>query len=107
MTLLPWREHPSARAEYLAALQWYEEQEAGLGERVARELDEGVDFIRSWPKARSLYRDRQRIVEIRRKGVEVFPYGIVDLIRHNEVVVIAYAHDRRRPGYWRARLRNI
>lgn len=74
---LPWREHPAACEEYLDALAWYDDQEAGLGERLADDLDSGVDFIRAWPDAAPLYRARQRVPIIRRKGVEVFPYGIV------------------------------
>ncbi len=107
MTLLPWREHPAARAEYLNALDWYDEQEAGLGDRLADDLDDGVDFIRAWPDAAPVHRGAKRIPVIRRKGVDVFPYGIIYFVRDSEVPVVAYAHERRRPGYWRKRLRDL
>lgn len=55
MTSLRWREHPAARAEYLDALTWYEEQEAGLGSRLADALDGAVDLIRAWPNATAPY----------------------------------------------------
>ncbi|MDR2373959.1 MAG: type II toxin-antitoxin system RelE/ParE family toxin [Bifidobacteriaceae bacterium] len=104
MTPSAWREHPAAREEYLEALVWYERQDPGLGERLAEDLDSGVDFIRKWPDAAPIYRGRRRVPLIRRKGVEVFPYGIVYFVRDGEVIIIAYAHERRRPGYWRTRL---
>ncbi|MDR1077657.1 MAG: type II toxin-antitoxin system RelE/ParE family toxin [Propionibacteriaceae bacterium] len=107
MTALPWREHPAARAEYLDALTWYEEQEVGLGERLADDLDSRVDFIRAWPEAAPLYRGCQRVPAIRRKSAEVFPYGIVYFIRDGEVIVVAYAHEKRRPGYWRKRFSDL
>lgn len=107
MTLLPWREHPAARAEYLDALAWYDDQEAGLGDRLADALDSGVDFVRAWPEAAPLYRGRQRVPLIRRKSTEVFPYGIVYLVLDDEVVIVAYAHEKRRPGYWRKRLQDL
>ncbi len=32
-----------------------------------------------------------------------FPYQIVYRIRPGEIVVVAIAHSRRRPGYWKSR----
>jgi len=107
VTLLAWREHPAARAEYLDALAWYDDQEVGLGDRLADDLDGGVDFVRAWPDAAPSYRGRQRVPLIRQKSTEVFPYGIVYLILDGEVVIVAYAHERRRPGYWRKRLQDL
>ena len=37
--------------------------------------------------------------------VAVFPYGIVYYVRGGDLVVLAYAHERRRPFYWRERTR--
>jgi toxin ParE1/3/4 len=34
-----------------------------------------------------------------------FPYDIVVYERGVDLVVVAFAHHSRRPGYWRARLR--
>ncbi len=34
-----------------------------------------------------------------------FPYNIVYVIRGDVVFIIAIAHHRRQPGYWRTRLR--
>ena len=33
-----------------------------------------------------------------------FPYAVIVRERGTEVVVIAFAHTSRRPGYWRGRL---
>ncbi len=102
--MLPWREHPSAREEYLDAIAWYDLQEAGLGDRLATELDNAVDFVRDWSDAAPQHRGREGRPLIRRKRVEGFPYGLVYFVRDNVVIVIAYAHEKRRPGYWRRRL---
>jgi len=107
VALLPWREHPEAREEYLGALDWYEGREVGLGTRLADGFDSQVDFIREWPDAAPPYRGRRRIPQIRCKGVDVFPYGIIYFVRDDEVVVVAYAHEKRRPGYWRRWLREL
>lgn len=107
MTLLPWREHPAAREEYLDALAWYDDQETGLGDRFGDDLDSAVDSIREWPDAAPPHHGRQRRPLIRRKRVKDFPYGIVYIVRENEVIVVAYAHEKRRPGYWRSRLQDL
>ena len=103
MTLLRWREHPAARAEVRDAAVWYDTEEAGLGTRFADAVEDGVTFIRTWPTVAPLFRDDAR-VPLRRKALDTFPYGIIYIIRGDEVIVIAYAHERRRPGYWRRRL---
>lgn len=104
---LEWSEHPAARQEFFDALIWYEDQEKGLGDRLADEFAEGITFIREWPDAVPLHRGRVRASAVRTKGIDVFPYRIIYLVHKAEVVVVAYAHERRRPGYWRKRLRDI
>lgn len=77
MTLRRWQEHPAARDEYLDAVIWYENQDTGLGARLADHLDYAVDFVRQWPEAAPLYRGRRRLPQTRRKGVDLFPYWII------------------------------
>ena len=43
---------------------------------------------------------------LRRCRLVVFPYGLIYRVRADSVEIIAVAHDSRRPGYWRDRLRN-
>ena len=42
---------------------------------------------------------------IRRIFVDRFPYSIVFVQRDDEIEVLAFAHRKRRPGYWRNRLK--
>jgi toxin ParE1/3/4 len=97
------RLHPAADEELKAAAQWYEDRGAGLGERF---LDECVDaLLRIEHHPRRFGRARYRTSrEIRRKLLDHFPYAIVYEVRAEECVVVAVAHVRRRPGYWRERL---
>ncbi len=41
------------------------------------------------------------------RGLDGFPYRIVYFTRGDEIVVVAYAHERRRPGYWKKRLSDL
>jgi toxin ParE1/3/4 len=43
--------------------------------------------------------------EVRRRTLTDWPYGIFYRLRGDELIIIAVAHHRRRPGYWRSRLR--
>lgn len=41
--------------------------------------------------------------DTRRVLLKRFPYSIVFYERETEIVIIAFAHSSRRPGYWRSR----
>lgn len=102
-----WREHPAARQEFLDALAWYDDQVPGLGGRLADAFAESIQFIREWPNAAALFPGRSRTLLVRTQGIDVFPYRIIYVVREGDVVVVAYAHERRRPGYWRERLSDV
>jgi hypothetical protein len=42
---------------------------------------------------------------LRRILLERFPYALIVAVRPDKRLVLAVAHLRRRPGYWRARVR--
>ena len=43
------------------------------------------------------------LTEYRRQKVPQFPFGILYLVRDEVLEVVAFAHERRRPGYWSKR----
>jgi toxin ParE1/3/4 len=58
---------------------------------------------------RSRTRQREGMVsgrELRRFVMRRFPFSIVYYIVDDIVRVVAVAHGKRRPGYWRVRLRD-
>lgn len=42
---------------------------------------------------------------VRRLLIERFPYSVVFVQHGNDVRVLAFAHHKRRPGYWRNRMK--
>jgi hypothetical protein len=82
-----------AREEIASALDWYDAQEPGLGAALLAEIDAAVGV----PGVR-------HTLAIRRVIFERFPYTLVFLERADTVHVLALAHQRRRPGYWRGRM---
>lgn len=90
--------HPLAADEAEAAERWYRERNEVAAVRFRRELDSAVDRIAERPEIGVPYLENSRRIFLRR-----FPYFIVYRLRRLRIEVIAIAHARRRPGYWRAR----
>jgi plasmid stabilization system protein ParE len=90
--------HPLAADEAEAAEQWYRERNEVAAARFRRELDSAVEKIAERPEAGAPYLENSRRFLLRR-----FPFFIVYRFRPERIDVIAVAHARRRPGYWRGR----
>lgn len=98
--------HPEAEAEFDAEVTWYEDRESGLGDRfeadVFTAVDESVDTPEAWPP----WPGWERQPMVRSKGVTGFPYRVVYFVKDDLLTVVAVAHSKRRPGYWRDRVRS-
>jgi len=96
------RFHLAASVEAGAAVDWYNERLAGLGDEFRAELVAAVERIGEgplvWPF--SAYDRRARCCSLSR-----FPYSLVYVVSEDgSVTVAAVAHARRRPGYWMQRV---
>jgi len=92
--------HPQAIAEARVARRRYARIIAALAERFMDELDHAVNQIAATPAQWPPYLHGTRFYRLRR-----FPFLIVYRETALGVQVVAVAHARRRPGYWRRRLR--
>lgn len=97
------RFYRSASAEAEAAIRWYNERITGLGDDLRDALVAGVERVGqaplTWPI--SPYDPRARCYRLSR-----LPYSIVYVVdTRGNVTVAALAHAKRRPGYWRRRIR--
>lgn len=103
MTLGYW-EHPEATSELLEAIRYYHRKRAGLGDdfaaRARAALRDVVDSPDTWPRVL----DWNEPPVLRGRKFRAYPYRVVYYIRADEIVVIAYAHEKRRPGYWQGRM---
>lgn len=88
----------AALEEYDASLDYY----IGRDEQVARsfvaEFEASVEQIVANP---TRWRKEGEVVRIYR--MPNFPYSLIYRERNGNVILVALAHHRRRPGYWRAR----
>jgi hypothetical protein len=95
--------HPSAAAELAEAIEWYEAQSRGLGARLLRSVEKAIAAIRECPSTWPIWPGLGEETGIRRFLLPRFPFGIAYRQRAGVVEVVAFAHLKRRPGYWRDR----
>jgi len=100
----PLRIDGDAEAELLEASLWYERERPGLGRLFLDEARHCVDAIRREPAIGSRVPGLPATARGRRVLMRRFPYAVVFLELRDEVRILAFAHSRRRPGYWRGRL---
>ena len=95
--------HPEARAEFVADVDWYDGREPGLGERFESAVRGAIDEVVGAPEAWPLWPGWSREPLVRSRGVSGFPYRVVYFAVGDLLTVVAVAHEKRRPGYWRDR----
>ena len=97
------RVEAEAAAELEASVIWYEENLVGLGERFLDAVDLTLGQIAQWPRSGAPVPDVASDLNVRRVPIGRFPFHVVYLESADEIRVLAFAHDRRLPGYWRSR----
>lgn len=95
--------HPSAEEELGAAAAWYEEQRSSLGTALLDEVHRAVAVIAESPSRWPRWPGLPRSLGVQRFLLTRFPYALAYRMRGNALLVLAVAHVRRRPGYWRHR----
>jgi plasmid stabilization system protein ParE len=93
-----------AAAEYRFAGRWYEARREHLGLEFFEAVDATIDQIVAMPGAGSRVRQLPAELAVRRRAVARFPYHVVYMELVTHIRVLAIAHDRRKPGYWKDRL---
>ena len=93
------RLEPAARAEWREAALFYNGLQPSLGEDCPAEAGAAFRLIRARPNA-------GRVIEgeIRQHSLVRFPCYIIFADRADGILVVAFMHKRRRPGYWKTRL---
>ena len=91
---------PEADEEFREAARYYESEAAGVGLSFIVGVHKAVDEIAALPLAAQIER-----AGIRKKVLRHFSYNIFYAIETDTIVIVAVAHQRKRPNYWRTRLR--
>ncbi len=92
-----------ARRELREAVLWYEARSPGLGQELLAAARDCFRQVVANPSAGSLVPGVPDAVGARRVLLKKFPYAVVYIELEAQTRVLAFAHLRRRPGYWRER----
>jgi plasmid stabilization system protein ParE len=89
---------PGSHEDFAQSFNWYASKSLGAAERFMIAINSALTEIASEPErfAKIDSRHRERLV---RK----FPFRIVYRILDNSILIVAVAHAKRRPDYWKSR----
>ena len=88
--------HPAAVEEAQAVRQWYAARSQSAADSFLAELDRGIEAVSLAPERWPLF-----VHGTRRYLFHRFPFQLVYRVVNDVVHVVALAHGRRRPGYWK------
>lgn len=86
------------------AALWYEERRKGLGAEFRSEFKFALDRLREGILRGTPWPGRLGERGVKRLLMQRFPFSVVFVATGEAVTVLALAHHRRKPGYWRDRL---
>jgi plasmid stabilization system protein ParE len=101
----PYRFHPEARLEYIEALLHVEEEREGYGAKFEAEVDAALRRVSEFPRSAPRLPGFPKDVEARAFLLGVFRYSLLVVLGGDGPVIYAVAHQHRRPGYWKSRLK--
>jgi plasmid stabilization system protein ParE len=91
---------PPAKAELLEGISYYSAIHSELGSRFEQAIAQAVRNLVAHPE-----RGAPRSKSTRRWLVKSFPFGIIYRASETGVLIIAVAHQRKKPEYWAGRIR--
>ncbi len=94
-----------AAVEAIEAAAWYEHERPRLGREFDRAVNAAIDLLEDEIVPLANLPGVTGAGRTKRLLLKRFPYDIVVRELPEEIVVVAVAHQSRRPGYWRDRLR--
>jgi plasmid stabilization system protein ParE len=89
---------PEAEEDLAEAALFLEQRVTGLGDGLVMEVERSLVRLGRNPYVGPDVGDGARKLQMGR-----FPYGLIYRVEAERVLVLAVAHSRRRPGYWRNR----
>ena len=95
---MKYRYHPEARNELAEALGFYHDIDFELADRFHHEIARAIHVISNNPQIRRL-----REKSWRRYNLNRFPFYLPYSIENDTIVILAIAHQSRKPGYWKNR----
>jgi toxin ParE1/3/4 len=99
------RIHAAASEEAAEAAAWYEKERPGLGTEFEHAVEVALDLLEEEMVPLVSVPGIAGTRGVKRLLLRRFPYAVIVRETAAEIVIIAFAHTARRPGFWRDRLR--
>jgi plasmid stabilization system protein ParE len=93
------RVHSQAQEEINEAFEWYFKRSPEAADAFLTEIGTSLKQILANPQLFPPYTKSTR-----RRVLARFPYSVIFQEKDEMIVVVAIAHAKRRPGYWRGRI---
>jgi len=90
--------HELAEKELLSSRDFYDELTPYLGMKFILEVEHIIHIIKNNPLTFPIYFKNYRKALLRK-----FPYSIIYRIENERVLILAIAHERRKPNYFASR----
>lgn len=94
--MLPVDYLPNARRDFDESFDWYAARSAPAAARFVNALDSALAAIATDPNRFAAIDDFHRQCPVSR-----FPFRVVYRVATDRIVIVAIAHAKRRPGYWK------
>ncbi len=91
--------HSEAIAELDGAIAYYDDQEVGLGLDFLAEVEQAIGNIHQNPNLGAVH----NAPGLRRYVIQRFPFLIFYAELEASIWIVAIAHGKRKPNYWRQR----
>ncbi len=98
---LPVRPHVEAEPELLDAVLYYAERSRSAAVQFLDVVDDALVQIAEMPRSAPAW---PGLPDVRRRVLKTYPYAIVYAIEQEEILILAFEHVKRRPGYWLRRV---
>jgi toxin ParE1/3/4 len=98
----PYRFLTEARNEFEEQIRYFDERAGGLGDQFIQEVEAAVRTIRVHPESGT-----QISRLLRRSVLHAFPVSLYYVATDDEIIIVAVAGQRRRPRYWRKRVKGL
>ena len=93
--------HPEAEAEFHHEVDYHEGKTEGAGDSFRIAAEAAIEKIRGQPNFYPRYED----TDCRECPVRGFPHAIYYVEIDDYIWVLAFAQQRKKPGYWKRRLK--
>ena len=87
-----------AAEEVIKTARFYKEIDEKLANDLLEKFFETITYISKNPFTNQVIRNN-----FRKSNLKRFPYKVIYRLKENEIIIVAFAHHKQKPHYWKKR----